>query len=70
MITFKCKSGTTFISNGDLSGHIIIITPQNEEVTIPCQDMFDFIANKIRDGMVKRIENLDLWTLIMHHERE
>lgn len=48
---------TTFIHDGGLGGSVQIVQGENS-VTVPYNDMRDFIAESLRDELISQIESL------------
>jgi len=69
MHTFTGEKGTIIHYNGDYSGDVIIVKrtqgEDSSKVRIPCQDIFEFVAESIRDKKEALLEHEGWRTLLI-----
>jgi hypothetical protein len=58
MHTFKAEGGTSFHHNSDLSGEVIIIQESGKEISVPGQDILEFVAQYVTNELVAEIEQM------------
>lgn len=67
MLTHKSSGGTTFHYSSDLSGTLIIVSPEGEEFHTNHYDVFEFVAERVREARVNRIEDAH-WKSVLYGE--